>query len=227
MLGTGFVKPRRWHLSFASPDRVETAIRHRSCVRLRRNSLSISSGRLCLATLGNREAETICCLRHVSVDRGVSLAFRGLDCPRTPQTQERSLIWLGAFHRAEANRQHAQPIPWAATATAPGIRVPWWNRPQSHHQMLRPPGRKCWSKPDARAAEVISALDRRRRSVLRVVGSTSAKCSGRAAKPVRRTWRVMRYVGKVAIVTGGGNGIGRATALRLASEGAAAGGLRI
>jgi NAD(P)-dependent dehydrogenase (short-subunit alcohol dehydrogenase family) len=32
---------------------------------------------------------------------------------------------------------------------------------------------------------------------------------------------MMRYVGKVVIVTGGGNGIGRATALRLASEGAA------
>jgi meso-butanediol dehydrogenase/(S,S)-butanediol dehydrogenase/diacetyl reductase len=31
----------------------------------------------------------------------------------------------------------------------------------------------------------------------------------------------MRYVGKTAIVVGGGNGIGRATALRLASEGAA------
>jgi NAD(P)-dependent dehydrogenase (short-subunit alcohol dehydrogenase family) len=32
---------------------------------------------------------------------------------------------------------------------------------------------------------------------------------------------MMRYAGKVAIVTRGGNGIGRATALRLASEGAA------
>lgn len=32
---------------------------------------------------------------------------------------------------------------------------------------------------------------------------------------------MMRYVEKTAIVTGGGNGIGRATALRLASEGAA------
>ena len=33
-------------------------------------------------------------------------------------------------------------------------------------------------------------------------------------------WRLARFAGKVALVTGGASGIGRATAIRLAVEGA-------